>query len=332
VINKFFIFTAVLVLHLSFTTDKCFSQWEQTSGPGGGTVKSFAVSGTNIFAGTGWGGGVFKSTNNGTSWTAVNNGLPLSPFVLSLAVSGTNIFAGTPYYPIGGVYKSTNNGTNWTDVNDGLPNLDIRSLAVSGTNIFAGTDDGGVYKSTNNGTSWTAVNNGLTNLDVYSLAVSGTNIFAGTEVGVFLSTNYGTNWLNKNQGFGVIPSVYSLLIANNYIFAGTYVQSVWRRSLSEIIGIQNISTEIPSAYSLEQNYPNPFNPTTKISFQLPVAGFSSLKIFDITGKEVATLVNEKLNAGTYTVDWNASDFPSGIYFYKLQTEGFTETRRMALIK
>ena len=86
--------------------------------------------------------------------------------------------------------------------------------------------------------------------------------------GVFLSTNNGTNWLNKNQGFNVIPKVYSLLIANNYIFAGTYGQSVWRRSLSEIIGIQNISTEIPSKYSLSQNYPNPFNPTTKLNSQL----------------------------------------------------------------
>ncbi|HEY5125137.1 MAG TPA: T9SS type A sorting domain-containing protein, partial [Ignavibacteria bacterium] len=168
-------------------------------------------------------------TNNGSSWTSVNNGLT-SSYVYSFAVSGANIFAGTDG---GGVFLSTNNGSSWTSVNNGLTNSYVLSLAVSGTNIFAGTWSDGVFLSTNNGLSWTAVNNGLTYYNVSSLAVSGTNIFAGTNGGVFLSTNNGSNWLNKNQGFKVITSVEALLIANNYIFAGTVRQSVWKRPLSD---------------------------------------------------------------------------------------------------
>ncbi|HXX64685.1 MAG TPA: T9SS type A sorting domain-containing protein, partial [Bacteroidota bacterium] len=131
------------------------------------------VSGTNLFAGTG--GGVSLSTNNGTSWTAVNAGLTYT-IVHALAVSGSNLFAGTAG---GGIFLSTNNGTSWTAASTGLTNTDVSDLAVSGTNLFAGTNDG-IFLSTNNGTSWTAASTGLTNSYVLSLAVSGTNLFAGT--------------------------------------------------------------------------------------------------------------------------------------------------------
>jgi hypothetical protein len=193
------------------------AQWVQTNGPYGGSVMTFAVSGTNLFACT-LGGGVFLSTNNGTSWTAVSSGLT-STVVWSLAVSGTNLFAGTGG---GGVFLSTNNGTSWTAVNSGLTNTGVWSLAVIGTNLFAGTDGGGVFLSTNNGTSWTAVNSGLTHPGVWSLAVSGTNLFAGTlGGGVFLSTNNGTSWTAVNSGL-TNTIVNALAVSGTNLFAGTY--------------------------------------------------------------------------------------------------------------
>ncbi|MDR3627597.1 MAG: hypothetical protein P4L45_12220, partial [Ignavibacteriaceae bacterium] len=114
-------------------------------------VYFFAVSGTNIFAGTAW-NGVFLSTNNGTTWTQVNTGLA-NTVVTSLVVSGANIFAGIGNnndLGIGGVYLSTNSGTNWTQT--GLTNVGVSSITVSGTNIFAGTVNRGVYFLKNNGT------------------------------------------------------------------------------------------------------------------------------------------------------------------------------------
>jgi uncharacterized delta-60 repeat protein len=109
---------------------------------------------------------------------------------------------------------------------------------------------------------------------------------------------------------------------------------------SQPIGIEPISNEVPNNFSLSQNYPNPFNPTTNIIFSIPQSVILSgaknllieLKIYDVLGKEIATLVNENLKAGTYKVDWNASNYPSGVYFYKLIADNFIDTKKMILVK
>ncbi len=98
------------------------------------------------------------------------------------------------------------------------------------------------------------------------------------------------------------------------------------------VGVNPIGLEIPKVYSLSQNYPNPFNPSTKINFALPKQGFVTLKIYDVLGREVRTLVNEVKSAGNFTVDFNASEYSSGVYFYKLESNGFSDIKRMMLIK
>lgn len=94
----------------------------------------------------------------------------------------------------------------------------------------------------------------------------------------------------------------------------------------------NISNEIPDKFFLQQNFPNPFNPSTVIRYSLAVNSYTVLKIYNVLGNEISTLVNQKQNAGRYEVDWNAKDFPSGIYYYKLNTENFFETKQMVLLK
>jgi uncharacterized delta-60 repeat protein len=107
---------------------------------------------------------------------------------------------------------------------------------------------------------------------------------------------------------------------------------------SQLVGITPISNGIPDAFRLEQNYPNPFNPVTVISYKLVVSSFASLKVYDVLGKEVVTLVNEQLKPGTYEVEFDArlvgssSELSSGVYYYQLKTEGFIETKKMLLIK
>jgi aminopeptidase N len=98
------------------------------------------------------------------------------------------------------------------------------------------------------------------------------------------------------------------------------------------VGINNELSLTPTKYAVYQNYPNPFNPSTSIRFDLPKSTFVKLKVYDVLGKEVATLINEVRNAGSFNVDWNASVYPSGVYFYKLESKDFTETKRMLLIK
>ena len=126
----------------------------------------------------------------------------------------------------------------------------------------------------------------------------------------------------------------------NYVFNNTLV-----------VGIDPAIGKVPDRLKLHQNYPNPFNPVTKIRFDIPVitasplyqrsktrlgegekGGFITLKIYDMLGREITTLRNEELRPGTYEVDWNASNYPSGTYFYRLTTGDFTETRKMILFK
>lgn len=101
---------------------------------------------------------------------------------------------------------------------------------------------------------------------------------------------------------------------------------------SGLIGIHNINATIPNSFYLYQNYPNPFNPATKIKFDLPKSNHVKLVIYDVLGKEIAVLLNQKQLAGTYEVDWNGTNYTSGVYFYKLVTEGYSETKKMVLLK
>ena len=106
-------------------------------------------------------------------------------------------------------------------------------------------------------------------------------------------------------------------------------------NICNTVGIKNQQNEIPKEFKLYQNYPNPFNPSTKIRFALPKSSFAKVVVYDLLGREVVTLVNEQLNAGTYEAEWNATNYPSGIYYYKLITGSRvlgTKTRKAVLIK
>jgi hypothetical protein len=108
----------------------------------------------------------------------------------------------------------------------------------------------------------------------------------------------------------------------------------WRDSLTAVIitAIAHEETNIPTEFKLNQNYPNPFNPITTIEFDLPKTGEVSLKIYNILGEEVITLVSERLSAGSYSYEWEASNLASGVYLYRLQTGDYVETKKMILMR
>jgi len=267
-------FTVVVLL----SAQNLQAQWVQTDGPYGGRVACFAMNGSSLFVGT-RDSGVFLSTNNGASWTAVNNGL-----------TNTRVFL------------SSSNGAYWTAVNNGLTNTRIVSFAVSGSMLFAGTSRG-VFLSTNNGTSWTAINTGLTSIEVRSLAIKGANFFAGTSDG-----------------------------------------GVWRRPLSEIVTtVEEDFNQVPVGFALSQNHPNPFlsgatsqavrNSSTQISFALPSAQKVTLKVYNLAGQEVATLLHDEPKAaGVHEVRFEAQALPGGMYFYRLEAKGFVKTMKMLLVR
>ncbi|MCX6157435.1 MAG: T9SS type A sorting domain-containing protein [Ignavibacteriae bacterium] len=305
-------------------------------------INALATNGNNVYAGVYNSfpnyGGFYLSTNNGMNWTktAFNNSYTVAP----IEVIGNYIYVGAYNSSnIPGLYFSTNNGYNWTQTS--LNNCYVRGIKVIGNNIFAvvyyTNNTGGVYRSTNNGINWAA-----TSLigDVNTIEVGGNNIFAETTYnlssgtgGFYYSTNYGTSWVRNNPNFNSNIYLNKILFANDFIFIGSSSGlDLWRRPLSEIIGIQNISSEIPLKYSLSQNYPNPFNPTTNLKFDVPRAGDVKIVVYDLMGREVQTLVNESLKPGTYEISFDGSLLNSGVYFYMITAGNYSESKRMLLIK
>jgi len=304
-------------------------------------IYTIAVKDSDVYAASF--GPLFRSSDYGSNWTELES----SHSIFVLAISDTNLFAGT----LGaGILLSTDRGDSWSMANQGFPihlNIsffdttwtysDVNCFTINGTKLFAGTSGDGIFLSTNNGASWDAVNNGLTNNWVKSLLLNDKNLFAGTGGGVFYSNDNGVSWLAVNDGLIETPlsetSINLLAVCGTNLFAAGW-NYLWRRPLSEMItGIESNHGSAPIHFALEQNYPNPFNPSTSISFDLHEQSLVVLQIYDLLGRTVATLVNNELMPpGKYTKRWNASRFAGGIYFYRLQANSFTETKKLFLLK
>jgi len=314
-------------------------------------VVPYMPGGTNIFAGT-W-AGISLSTDNGASWTSVDTGLT-NLDVLSISVFDTMLFVGT--YG-GGIFCSTNNGASWDSINVGLISRYVYALATlpngkGGADLFAGTVGGGVFLSTDNGGSWSPRNNGFPkdsyDTSMYSsvntFCAWGRNLFVGTDGNkVYLSTDEGDSWRDVNAGLGD-SYVKALAISpdgvgDSSIFAATS-NGVWRRPLSEMLTAVSISSNnLPREFIMKQSFPNPFNPTATIQYDLPIQSRVTLKVYNLLGQVVATLTNGIEEPGYRSATWNADNFSSGIYFYRLEatstsnsSKSFTEVKKMLLLK
>jgi hypothetical protein len=196
-----------------------------------------------------------------------------------------------------------------------------------------------ILKTTNAGINWYIQYENF-NCDLKSIFMANENI--GYAVGdksgylngnmILKTTNGGNNWFSQS-----VPSIiglYSVFFSNvetGYI-CGKNGVVLKTTNGGNLTGINLIVVEMPFNFSLSQNYPNPFNPQTRIKFAVPKASFTKLIIYDLLGREVATLVNEELKPGTYEADWDGSNYSSGVYFYKIISGDFVETKKMVLMK
>ncbi len=189
------------------------SQWVQTNGPFGGRITALGANSKTLFVGTD-GAGVFRSTNEGMSWSAAKNGLD-NPTVYALAVRDTMLFAAGD---ISGIYRSTNNGNQW--VQSGLAGIPIDYLVASGITLLAATRTGIVFRSTNNASTWTVPDSGLTTSYLTCLAANDRMMFVGTgDGGVFRSTDQGRTWVTVNLGLpGSFFVVASLAADDSSVF------------------------------------------------------------------------------------------------------------------
>ncbi len=314
-------------------------------------------------------GNIIKTTDAGLTWTSFI--LPSYVFCLvdcyfwspdsGIAVGGfENQVTSGPM-----VLLTTNGGIVWDSVHTSTSGNYCWKISFISRNIgYVSTENFSTlthyFKTTNGGLNWVDKSFMVYDAQGIGFANENTGWIGGWGDGqngpTYETTDAGLSW--HLAGFGSLINRFRFLSDTLAYAVG---QSVYKYT-SEPIGIQPISTEIPKQFSLEQNYPNPFNPTTKIRFNiapplgangapLPLTGGDvtalagtvgvKLIVYDILGKEVATLVNEQLNPGTYRVSWDASNFPSGVYFYRLQVEpsarsersdGFSESKKMLLIK
>ncbi|RPI17291.1 MAG: T9SS C-terminal target domain-containing protein [Ignavibacteriae bacterium] len=329
-------------------------------------IISLTCCGNNIFAGS-EAGGVYRSFDNGINWTTVNDGLT-SYEIHSMCSNAGMVYAGTNT----GVFATTNNGNNWTkistssvgniiyavtaynnkiiatsvngvfitsnggaewnNITNGIVSY-IYNLTYFNNTVYAGSSAQGVYKTINDGLNWVHLNSGLPGgKAVRAIFCESEKIFAAlyNSGGIYYLPSGGSTWIPANQGLTQL-SCYTVTSFKNYVYAGT-MSGIFRRPKTEFSSVTKIDEIIPNDFYLQQNYPNPFNPKTIINFQLPMSNYVKLIIYDVTGREITTLVNEQLNPGTYEAEWDASNYSSGIYFYRLTSNNFTETKKMMLIK
>ncbi len=301
------------------------------------TIYNFAVRDSFVLA-CSWWDLVLYSSDSGVSWAPI----PVQPLppnltntvVRSVAIGDSAIYAGIDP---GGVFRSIDKGMSWTRVLNGL--ISVFSLLVSNDTIYAGTYGDGVFISTNNGDSWNSLNSRLTNKNVRCLLLTEGNLFAGTtKGGVFLLNRNSSNWIQVDSGY-ISADVTSITCSDNEIFVSTYGEGIWHHSLSQMYLMTGISTvNHLDNYGLSQNYPNPFNPTTTIKYQIQKTGLVQLKVFDILGREVATLVNEVQSVGEHSVLFNGQQttnykqLSSGVYFYQLKAGDYISTKKMIILK
>jgi len=275
-------------------------------------------------------GNIYKSADNGDTWVQADSALSGLVSFQGLARVGSTTYA----YGLG-VAKSTDDGVTWVKADSGIAAFfGIAGFAAVGSTLFAGGGfPNAVYSSTDNGAFWRKVTALPSSGATSQLLGLGNDLFAcSPNNGIFISKNLGSTWTKISTGLPNTNYAYSLTIHNGWMLAGTSGNSVWRRPLSDVTAVKELAGGLPRSLSLDQNYPNPFNPKTQIRFEIIRPGFVSLTVFNVLGRAIATLVNEELHPGAYQISWDATTQPSGVYFYRLQTQHFADMKKMVLIK
>jgi len=297
-----------------------------------GTGSNHAVYFTSDVTGyvLGFSGEIFRTSNGGTNWTTFNSGVSFRLY----SIHFVNSFTG---YACGGdavqkLLKTTDSGISWNQI---YSTTGSSFSYITFINLNTGyLCSKGILKTTDEGNTWIQKTPGqLLNFHKaifpsdsvgYAYASFG-RLFKSTDSGeswgeLFVPTDYhfaDMNFLDNNTGYLIGDQGMILKTTNG---GGNFV------------GIIAHNGEIPVSYSLSQNYPNPFNPVTKIRYEIPKSAFVILKIYNVLGMEVTALVNENKQTGSYEVEWDASNFPSGVYFYELTAGKFKQSKKMLMVK
>ncbi len=272
------------------------------------------------------GGGLYRSENNGQSWTEIDGN-----HYYSYLLHDNKIFAGT----FTGIYVSIDNGLTWDFA--ALPNRITTSLSKNNSYFFAVNYTYGIYRSDDYGISWVESNQGLPldDLHPYTVFAKDNLIFAGfTSNKIYLSTDNGGNWKDFSDGIDIDEETYHVkfAISGNKIFVSFLYNSLWYDDLSQMINVSAINSQVPESFVLHQNYPNPFNPKTTIVFELPKVSEVKINILNLNSQLVAEILNGRKKAGLHSATWDASNHSAGIYLIKMTAGDFIQTKKCILLK
>lgn len=292
-------------------------------------------------------GSLFRTSDHGSNWVVVaeNHGNDFR----AIAMDGYN---GAIVGDKNNVLFTTDAGQTWNQPNTALPfEFSFRFVRIiDRTTVFATTTTGEIVKSLDGGNSWNVVYSNSAHDAFYRVNYVGGNLVSVGDNGrILVSQDMGENWQEISSG--ISTDLYCLNFADDLTgysagANGVMLKTIdggftWENMVYTLHKLEHRSSIIngivtANSFKLEQNYPNPFNPETKINFYSPVNGNTSLKVFDITGKEIVTLLNGFKSAGNHSVTFSANDFSAGIYFYTLNVTSeqgnFSKTNKMILVK
>jgi len=295
-----------------------------------------------------------RTTNGAGNWSAISgdlthgaNGYLGTITCISTAIESDNttrvIYVGTNDAKLS---VSTNSGSSWEDRSGILPQRYITDVladrrtpstayvTLSGYNLDETNPH--VFRTTDYGVSWNDISGNLPDVPVNSVIINydeDSTLYVGTDVGVFYTFNLGISWYVVGNGLPNSP-VFDL----NYhqptkkLVAGTHGRSLFEIDLSGVTSVNENNSAIVDRFELYQNYPNPFNPSTHIRYNLFSDTKVRLEVYSITGETVNVLVDDFQNTGTHEINFDGSNLSSGIYYYKLNTGSFSQTRKMILMK
>jgi photosystem II stability/assembly factor-like uncharacterized protein len=312
------------------STDKGES-WIQTSSVGNNFGYDFNVDRLNRIYCFTYGSGMYRTTDLGETWERLDKNF-ISPYTFAFDIDNEdNLYAGTRG---GAIYKSTDDGTSWSLIYRNPTNGAIATLKISDNgNIFSAANYTGIIRSTDKGITWEVVRNEYNLIyPHYPLAINKKEeIFtSSSNFNIYMSKDNGETWDDITSNTKYL-NVHSFTVdKHDNIYLATD-ESVWKSNPDSLTSIAEDDIK-PKEYFLSQNYPNPFNPSTTIKYSLPQTGRVTLSIYDLLGREVIKLIDEEKPAGDYKTKWNASSYPSGVYFLKMQAGQFSETRKIVLVK
>lgn len=281
---------------------------------------------------------IIKTTNGGVNWTIHQNNLYADSYNYGIHFTSSLIGFMCGFDAIlnkGYILRTINGGSSWAEIFQTTASM--QTITMINSNTGFATSTGKIFKTTNSGTNWSEFTiSGAGALYGLNFPVNEQTGYTGGIGGkMYKTTNAGVNWYQITSGttnhiraidFNFSSNTTGYAVGN----AGTILYTT--NGGGAFVNLSTISSEIPDRFNLEQNYPNPFNPSTTISFEVPETGIMKLAIYNMLGELTEELINSELKPGSYSVTWNAADKPSGIYFCKMYGNGFTDTKKMILVK